>query len=63
LTRRLPDLIPATPAEIRKRFLRAAEPVFGSEQTKMLEAAIDRLEFEPEAARLADLASLSHAFA
>ncbi len=63
LTRRLPDLIPATPSDIRARFLRAAEPVFGREQTHLLEAAIDHLEFEPQAAKLAELASLSHAFA
>jgi 2-methylcitrate dehydratase PrpD len=63
LNRRLPDLIPATPPEIRSRFLRAAEPVFGREQAQMLEAAIDRLEFEPAAATLAELASLSRTFA
>jgi hypothetical protein len=63
LNRRLPDLIPATAPEIRSRFLRAAEPVFGREQAQMLEMAIDGLEFEPAAARLAELASLSQMFA
>ena len=63
LNRRLPDLIPATPSEIRSRFLRAAETVFGREQAQMLEAAIDGLEFEPAAARLAELTSLSQRFA
>ncbi len=68
LNRRLPDLIPAAPSEIRARFLRAAEPVFGREQTQMLEAAIDELEFQPSAAKLAELASgswslMPHAFA
>ncbi len=63
LTRRLPDLIPATAPEIRSRFLRAAEPVFGREQAQTLEASIDELEFQSSAAKLAELASLSHAFA
>lgn len=63
LSRRLPDLIPATPSEIRSRFLHAAEPVFGREQAHMLEATIDGLEFEPAAARLAELASLAQTFA
>jgi 2-methylcitrate dehydratase PrpD len=63
LSRRLPDLIPATPLEIRGRFLRAAEPILGREQAQMLEATIDGLEFEPSAAKLASLASLAHAFA
>jgi 2-methylcitrate dehydratase PrpD len=67
-SRRLPDVIPATPSEIRARFLRAAEPVVGREQAQMLEAVIDGLEFQPSAARLAELASGSfpsvpHAFA
>jgi 2-methylcitrate dehydratase PrpD len=63
LSRRLPDLIPANPSEIRARFLRAADPVFGNRQTRMLEAAIDGLEFEPAAAGLAELTSLSQTLA
>ncbi|MEP7352182.1 MAG: MmgE/PrpD family protein [Acidobacteriota bacterium] len=61
LTRRLPDVIPATPAEIRARFLRAAEPVIGRDQAQELEAIIDGLESRAAASQLAELASLSPA--
>ena len=59
LARRLPNVIPATPAEIRARFLRAAEPVIGRDAAQELGTLIDGLESEPRAERLANLAALS----
>lgn len=59
LARRLPNVIPATPAEIRARFLSAAEPVIGRDAAQELGTLIDELESEPRAERLANLAALS----
>jgi 2-methylcitrate dehydratase PrpD len=58
LAKRLPDVIPATSAEIRARFLRAAEPVIGRDAAQELEAVIDELESQPRASRLAELSSI-----
>jgi 2-methylcitrate dehydratase PrpD len=58
LTRRLPDVIPATPEQIRARFLRAAEPVIGLNAARDLEAAIDDLELLSRVERMAELAAL-----
>ncbi|MFM2126211.1 MAG: hypothetical protein RL328_2662 [Acidobacteriota bacterium] len=52
LSRRLPDVIPATPAEIRARFRKAAAPYV---DVDVLEATIDTLETVPHAARVAEL--------
>ena len=52
LSRRLPDVIPAAPAEIRARFRKAAAPYVNVDA---LEAAIDTLETVPNAARVAEL--------
>ncbi|HEY1759066.1 MAG TPA: MmgE/PrpD family protein [Bryobacteraceae bacterium] len=55
LARRLPNVIPATPDQIRARFLRSAEPVIGPAAARELETAIDGLESLPRAERLANL--------
>jgi 2-methylcitrate dehydratase PrpD len=59
LTRRLPNVIPATPDLIRTRFLRAAESVIGRNAAQELEATIDELDSLPQAERLANLTGLS----
>jgi 2-methylcitrate dehydratase PrpD len=55
LARRLPNVIPATPAEIRARFLAAAELAIGKSGAQELCAMIDELESAPSAERLAEL--------
>jgi 2-methylcitrate dehydratase PrpD len=52
LSRRLPDVIPATPAEIRARFRKAAERYVDVAE---LESAIDTLETASSAARVAEV--------
>ena len=59
LARRLPNIIPATPAEIRARFLHAAESVIGRDAAQELGITIDSLDSQPSAERLANL-TVSH---
>ena len=59
LARRLPNVIPATPDEIRTRFIRAAESVLGRDAVQELAATIDELESQPRVDRLANLTGLS----
>jgi 2-methylcitrate dehydratase PrpD len=53
IRRRLDDLVPATPDQVRDRFRSAAEAALGSRPAKALEEAAGRLEDLPDAAALA----------
>jgi len=55
LAQRLPNIIPATPAEIRTRFLLAAESVIGRDAAQELGTTIDNLDSQPSAERVANL--------
>ncbi len=56
-TRRLPDVVPATPEQIRARFRSAAEPVLGAKATQAAEGFIDALDRQEDAGALARLVS------
>jgi 2-methylcitrate dehydratase PrpD len=59
LNRRLPDVIPATPEQIRARYRKSAEAVIGAAATRDVESMIDTLEQSPDAGQLAKLLSLT----
>jgi len=48
VTRRLNDLVPATPAQVRERFRAAGRPVLGHATTQAVEAAVDILETQED---------------
>jgi 2-methylcitrate dehydratase PrpD len=59
VSRRLPDVIPATPEEIRARFREAAGKTLGLSAKAEIEAVIQRLENEDDVAKLAGLLALA----
>ena len=57
--RSLPDVIPATPGEIRERFRAASEKVLGAKATSRIEEMIDGLENQKDMSSLAAHLSVS----
>jgi len=55
VSRRLPDVIPATPEQIRARFRTAADSILGRDAARDLETMIDALENKDDAAVLSTL--------